>query len=397
MLTADLVPARRRGDRLEVQRIPDRYRSGALEVARELLAAFEQGAGHSRAEVDAFCDEVAVSAHLQKRANGFRKLLHDRSTFEPEPGPEPEELRRVLFTHAAALRRDSDAPLFDRDEALRRAAVDLGCEPDAVERRLFADRKQEHRLTAFEPLTAEALLEHYERSAAQAVLLRALRVTVTLESRQAAGTRALFRKLKFLRLLHRTLPRSAGGYRVVIDGPASMFQASSRYGLQLALLLPALEAAGPWSLEADVVWGPEKQRLRYELSGDGAAAKAAQGRLPDEVQKLKERFKALKSDWEVRTAARILELPGVGLCVPDLEFRHPGHPTAYLEVMGFWSREAVWRRVDLVQGGMKQRVLFAVSSRLRVSEEVLDDDLPSALLVYKGVIPAKRVLGWLDG
>jgi hypothetical protein len=44
----------------------------------------------------------------------------------------------------------------------------------------------------------------------------------------------------------------------------------------------------------------------------------------------------------------------------------------YLEVMGYWSRAAVWKRVELVQAGLAERVLFAVSSRLSVSEEVLD-------------------------
>jgi len=121
-----------------------------------------------------------------------------------------------------------------------------------------------------------------------------------------------------------------------------------------------------------------------------------EARLPEEVQKLRRRFAALSSGWEVRPSTRILELPGVGLCVPDLRFSKEGVKPIYLEVMGFWSRDAVWRRVDLVRGGLDERVIFAVSSRLRVSEEVLDGDLPGILLVYKGSIPARRVLELLE-
>ena len=56
----------------------------------------------------------------------------------------------------------------------------------------------------------------------------------------------------------------------------------------------------------------------------------------------------------------------------------------------------MWRRVELVQAGLAERMIFAVSSRLRVSERVLDDDLPSALLVYKGAILLHRLLELLD-
>ena len=71
----------------------------------------------------------------------------------------------------------------------------------------------------------------------------------------------------------------------------------------------------------------------------------------------------------------------MGLSVPDLVFerRTAGAPRerVYLEVMGYWSRAAVWKRVELVRAGLAERILFAVSAKLRVSEDVLDDDCPA--------------------
>ena len=64
--------------------------------------------------------------------------------------------------------------------------------------------------------------------------------------------------------------------------------------------------------------------------------------------------------------------------------------------MGYWSRAAVWKRVELVQAGLAERILFAVSSRLRVSEEVLGDDLPGALYVYKQTMSARAVAERLE-
>jgi hypothetical protein len=52
--------------------------------------------------------------------------------------------------------------------------------------------------------------------------------------------------------------------------------------------------------------------------------------------------------------------------------------------------------VELVQAGLAEAVLFAVSSRLRVSEEVLDADLPGALYVYKGTMSARAIAERLD-
>lgn len=83
------------------------------------------------------------------------------------------------------------------------------------------------------------------------------------------------------------------------------------------------------------------------------------------------------------------------MCVPDLVFRS-GKEQIFLEVMGFWSRDAVWKRVELVERGLPQKVIFAVSSRLRVSESVLDDVASSALYVYKGVMSPRAVIDKLE-
>jgi hypothetical protein len=64
--------------------------------------------------------------------------------------------------------------------------------------------------------------------------------------------------------------------------------------------------------------------------------------------------------------------------------------------MGYWSRDAVWKRVELVQGGLPHRILFAVGARLRVSEDVLGDELPGMLYVYKQTMSARAIAERLD-
>ena len=66
------------------------------------------------------------------------------------------------------------------------------------------------------------------------------------------------------------------------------------------------------------------------------------------------------------------------------------------EVLGFWNRDAVWRRVELVEKGLTTKIVFVVSARLRVSEEVLGDAESAALYVYKGAINPKALQRKLD-
>jgi uncharacterized protein len=191
-------------------------------------------------------------------------------------------------------------------------------------------------------------------------------------------------------------PRRDGGYRLEIDGPFSLFESVTKYGLQLALALPAIRECDEWMLEADLRWGKDRAPLQLRLDGRATTATAddkAAPRLADEVAKLLDDLAALETPWRVTPSRDILALPGAGLCVPDLVFTHADSgECVYLEVLGFWSRPAVWRRVELVERGLPQRILFAVSQRLRVSEEALGDDVPGALFVYKRVLSARAIL-----
>jgi predicted nuclease of restriction endonuclease-like RecB superfamily len=80
----------------------------------------------------------------------------------------------------------------------------------------------------------------------------------------------------------------------------------------------------------------------------------------------------------------------VGVIVPDLVLKR-GRDRVFVELLGFWSRDAVWKRVELVEAGLSERVVFCASERLRVREAVLDDDRAS-LYVWKGVPQPKKVL-----
>jgi len=397
VLTADLASVRRRGDELRLVTVDARARARIEALATAYREIARGAVGRAREEVESGFRELAIPAAERRLAAAVLKLVRDGCVFEEATSADATTLRRDLFHRATAARR---AGGLDRAAVIEALAGERGTTAQALEQGLFADRAGAQRLLAVEAPLPERLAAGFEMAQAQAVLLRAVKVTATVRARDAATYRRLFRQLKFLRLLPVIEPLPEGGYRLEIDGPFSLFQAVTRYGLQLGLALRSIAACDVWTLDADVRWGAERRPARFRLEGAAPLPETdAPAAAPSELATFISAFEKLGSAWRVDRDPAVLDLPGVGLCVPDLAFERGKGKSAvrvYLEVLGFWSREAVWRRVDLVRAGLPHRILFAVSRDLRVSEELLEDTSTAALYVFKRVLAAPAILSRLD-
>jgi predicted nuclease of restriction endonuclease-like RecB superfamily len=401
LLTADLVRPTTRKGVMHVRALKGDKRARALEHAALLIDAARQSVGKTRAELAARGPEE-VPAKERILVAGLRKLVDDKCTWETDEDTDPPALRRAVFLAAAAARRElgPGAP-FLRDEVLTKVAADEGLPADALDAALYADLKEAQRLIAVDVGDAEELIDRYDLAQAQAVLLRAARLTARVHCERPEAYRRLFHRLKFQRLLFTLEHEDDGGYRLVIDGPFSLFSQSTRYGLQLALALPHLAACDRCEIEAEVRWGKRRERRTFLWSKADAPRSLPppeEAEPREDVARLVKAFSDKDYGWRAEATAAVLHLPGAGLCVPDVCFVHEETgEVVFLEVMGFWSRDAVWKRVELVESGLEERVLFAVSSRLRVSERALDDEETSGLYVYKGVMSAARVAERLEG
>lgn len=402
MLTADLVGARRRGDELRLIPI-DAGRRDRVEALATIFSAIARASiGATRAQLGEAFDGAGAAAEADgPNADRWliaavQKLVYDGCSFEEPDAEAAGGLRREIFRRAAAARRAAaPAAPFDRAALLETAARERATSAAEIEAGLYADRPARQRLLAFAGRPGGTLAAGFELAEAQAVLLRATRVTAHVRARDAGTYRQLFRTLKFLRLLATITAARDGGYDVGLDGPLSLFQGGTRYGLQLGLALPAIAACDSWSIQADVRWGHDRRPLAFRVAGGALALDGAEPpSLPDELAAFVAAFDRLDSGWRIDRAPAVLDLPGAGVCVPDLGFvRERDGARVHFELMGFWSREAVWRRVELVRAGLPHRILFAVSKGLRVGEAVLDETTPTAALyVFARVIAAKQVL-----
>ncbi|MEW5854358.1 MAG: DUF790 family protein [Myxococcota bacterium] len=398
MLTADLVDARRVRKELHLIPLDAARRARAVELAEVFLQIAREHVGRTRDELEDALGSLEVLPNEKRMADGLCKLIGDRCEFDAPEDLDPTDIRRQLFLLGAEARRNLawNTP-FDRAALLQEIATQREMSTTELERALYADLKGAHLLRSVPAITATDLVARYDDAQAQGVLLRAVRMTVEVRCASPTGYRHLFRRMKFLRLLATVDSLRGGGYRLEIDGPFSMFESTTRYGLSLAMLLPDLKACDAFELEAEVKWGKERQSLTFRMKGGCPDLRVEEddpyAHLPDEVQALAQRVRGMDTPFEVQPNADILNLPGVGVCVPDLVFIHKqSGECVYLEVMGFWSRQAVWKRVELVEKGLPQRIVFAVSERLRVSEKVMGEELPGALYVYKGMMNALSVL-----
>ncbi len=398
MLTADLVRAQKKGTELLLRELSAKQRPRAIELARDYLGLAESHVGATRAELEEAFGVITVAASERKLSLGLQKLVEDRLEFEVTTEEDPRTLRSEVFLAAAQARRSlEDGTSFERERVLEHAASLRHIPADVLEKSLYADLRSAQVLTGFAKVLPEVLVEGYDLAQKQAVLLKAIDLIADVRCRDPYAYRVLFRKLKFFRLVHRIEARVDGGYRIFIDGPFSLFAASTKYGLALALALPHILACDDYVVRASLRWGKERVPLTYKLEGRGKALRDDEPpRVPDEVEAFLTRFRALDSVWDATVSSDILDVPASGLCVPDVRFIHrETGEVAYLEVMGYWSRDAVFKRIDLVRDGLDARVVFAVSSRLRVSEQLLGDDVPSELYVYKGSISVNEVLSRL--
>ncbi len=402
MLTADLVAARRRGTELRLPPTDAGRRARIATLAAELGAVARAHLGQTRDAVEEALREAGLAAETgaageRRLHEAVGKLVRDELRFEEPAREDAIALRRETFRWAAAARRAAPPAPFDRAAVLDSVARARGTTAAALEAGLYADRPGAQRLLAVETTAPMLLAAGFEIREAQAVLLRATRIEATVRAADAAIYRRLFRTLKFLRLLP-VITAARSGIRIEIDGPLSLFQGGGRYGLQLALALPAIAACDAWSIEADVRWGAERRTLRFRLAGEAAAGAAATDAAPpDELAAFIAAFERQGSEWRIDREPAVLDLPGAGLCVPDLAFvRARDGACVYFELLGFWSREAVFRRIDLVRAGLPQRILFAVSKSLRVGEALLDGAPTAALYVFGRVIAAKEILARLE-
>ena len=386
-------------------------------AARQLLDLFRGQEGRTRGELEAEVDEAFGGDAGQLVHRGLAKLLEDRCEFETVSGQPPERIREVVFRLAARERiaavkqsvgwvessrptggmvglEDSTHPTSIpstrssglgtaslREATLRLAAIELEMTPESVEQGLFADLKSEQRLSRFKDTTPERLLDRYNVALVQGVLLRSTHVRVTIRGEKPARYRQLFRSIKFHRLICEVGRAGPDSCRLSIDGPLSLFSATQKYGVQLALFLPAILRCRDFELEAELRWGTQRKPKTLSLSsGDGLVSHAADAgtHVPPELAMFVDLFRKRVAEWDIAEEAEVFPLGGA-FWVPDFRLTHrPTGKNVLLEVLGFWRRGSATQHLERLRKHASMPFLLAVSDQLQVDDAALEG-LPAGI------------------
>jgi predicted nuclease of restriction endonuclease-like RecB superfamily len=384
MLTGNLVRVRYARQRIIPYYI-DAADAGWLASAERLLELFRGQEGRTRGELeedlaDAFGDEGGQLVY-----RGLAKLLEDRCEFEVVSGHPPERLREAVFRAAAEARKGGSEPSneqmivrptsFDRVAILRRVADELGMTAEEVDIGLFADLKSEQRLARFKDISAERLLQRYNVALAQAVLLRSTRVHVAVRHEPPARYRQLLRLVKFHRLICEIERTGDDCYQLHLDGPLSLFSATQKYGLQLALFLPAVLLCRDFEVNAELAWGPQRRPKTFTLMpADGLVSYLTDSGtyVPPELGMFVDLFRKKADGWDIAEETEVFPL-GDGFWVPDFRLTHRATGrSVYLEVLGFWRRSSAEVHLRRLRQYATKPFLLAVSDGLHIDEAELE-------------------------
>ena len=352
-----------------------------LEVAERLLEQFRGREGSTRSAVAEDTAELFANVQNQPVYQGLIRLLEDRCEFSVQAVGAPDELRRLTFE--AAARHRLGGGTFDRQAVLTEVATPLNQTAEAIDQSLFADLKSEQKLVSFQDIPAARLLERYNVALAQAILLRSSNVEIHLKKVTPARCRQLCRLIKFHRLVCDFETSGAGDLRLRLDGPLSLFSATQKYGLQLALFLPALLACPSFELKAELRWGPQRKEKTFELShADGLVSTARDSGqyVPPELGMFVDLFRKKVRDWDLTEEGEIFRV-GNHFWVPDFRLteRSTGR-IVYLDVLGFWRRSSLATYFERLRTDPGRLFILAVSDQLHVEEDTLES-LP--LLIHR--------------
>ncbi|BBL79391.1 hypothetical protein RxyAA322_12450 [Rubrobacter xylanophilus] len=406
-----VMAAVRRGKLLPHRLSPEDAR--ALEVAGELCALYAGHLGGDRASLEGRLEalEEELGPRLDPR-RGFRivralaRLLEERAEWAPPTTADPYTVRTRIFELAAALPElpASEPDILGgptREEVLARVAAETGVEdPAAV---MYADRQSAQRLASFEETGPEWLLERYNTAQAQGVLYAAREMVVDLGRR--ADARLVFRYIKGLGLIYRLEPLEEG-YRIILDGPLSLFGPTRKYGVRLARFLPGLLLTSPWRLSAAVEWRGREARLELDSRNCGLKSHHAGPRPEGDREEVLRPFArswercADTGGWELEESPGILSVPRRrAALVPDFTLHRPRTgERVHLEILGFWSERNLVERVDLIRAAESEghRLLVAASERLGASREALERAVQGGVVPYKDRLQARAVLEALE-
>lgn len=374
---------------------------------------------------------------------GLSQLLGRRTVIETDAAVDPSLARETVFEACEGMALSP----AERKEALQKAAKKLSVSVRELEKALWADLEENQVVKSFLPLSPAELIRQYNISLTQTLFFRALDLDIWIKGD--------FQKLlwKILRsgLMYsledadeekdkldkdkqdrekeepekkpieklEDKPEELKAVHLHLDGPASLFRISERYGNSFAKIFPDLLRSKGWKLKAGILHkGYQGKRILEFTLDDSEEAfkptpeaalypdiplqelqtKEEKGEYQAGIQEtdaeeavydstLEQMFGSLSlGSWKIKREPTILKA-GKQAFIPDFALQRDSIKV-YLEIVGFWTPEYLEKKIEKLKQ-VKEPVILLIDRKLKCSEK----DFPSQeVIFFDRKIPANEVM-----
>ncbi|PTA68549.1 DUF790 family protein [Deinococcus arcticus] len=399
MLPTELLIFRVKAGLVEPRRLKPTTQNLAL--AQTLIGAFEAHIGKRRFELDDELRTLEAGRQDFKVLRGLAHLLTNLGTFEAAGPVEPGVVRARVFELAQAGVPSRRTTTLVLEQAGRSLGLERPLSPDELTAALYADLPDQQTLVAFEPPAPLELIHRYDLAQAQGTLYRASELVITARRNEPARYKQLLKYLKFFGLMATVEGDANLGFTLTLDGPASLFGQTTRYGLSMAKFLPALLHVTKWDLSAtlrprrDLAWvDPADTEWSFQLtSEDGYVSHYAPPQEHDSALEsgFAERFAKLDTPWQLEREVDLVPVPG-GVILPDFRLVQ-GERSVLVEIVGYWRPEYLRKKFELLRKAGRRDVIVCVSERLNLERAGVDpSDFGDRVVWFKGVLNPRDVL-----
>lgn len=373
-----------------------------LGLASDLIQFFQDAVRKSQGGLERQLADFEGDTTDYRMKRGLAYILKSSfCTFEVVSPLEPAMLRERVFSLAAksvSSRENTEAILTkiadDLSRELQREVL-----PVHVHEGLYADLSENKILTSFDAPKPEDLLHRYNLSQVQGVFYKATHLVLNAHRNVPGEYKLLFRYLKLFQLMAYIEGDADHGFTISIDGPTSLFSPSTRYGLAIAKLIPALLHVTKWSLSATLqtrdFYTNEWKTGRFTLNSEcGLVSHYPQGKPYDSMleQSFADKWDNLKSGWILEREVDLIPIPG-SVMIPDFRLVHPDGRTFLLEIVGYWRPEYLQKKFSQVRRANCDNLILAISERLNLEKAgVKLDNVPARIVWFKEKLLPKAVL-----
>ncbi|MBG1258133.1 DUF790 family protein [Nostoc commune] len=404
MLPTDLLMHRQNGEEI----IPKRLKidRGTSELAIELINYFQSAVGKTQGVLERQLTDFEGDSTDYRVKRGLGYILKSSfCTFEVVSPLEPQMLRERVFSLAAKSVSSRESTQVTLSKVADELTQELEREVllEQVRNGLYADLSENKILTVFDAPTAPDVLNRYNLSQVQGVFYKASQLVLNAHRNVPGEYKLLFRYLKLFQLMAYIEGDADHGFTITIDGPTSLFNSSTRYGLAIAKLIPALLHVTKWSLSSILqsrdAYTDTWKTGRFTLNSEcGLVSHYPPGKPYDSMLEASfaDKWDALKSGWALEREVDLIPIPG-SVMIPDFRLVHPDGRTFLLEIVGYWRPEYLQKKFSQVRRAGRDDLILAISERLNLEKAgVKLNDVPARIVWFKDKLLPKAVLAVMD-